>query len=98
MKPIIIPRDKSASYVRMRKYILAREPLCRVCKNEIATQIDHIIRLRDGGTNKIENLQPICKDCHDEKSRIERGGKPKVVVDNNGRPIGKSNLDRMMGL
>ena len=31
---------------------------------ERATEIDHIIELASGGTNTLDNLQPLCKPCH----------------------------------
>jgi hypothetical protein len=35
-------------------------------------EIDHIVPLSAGGNNEIENLQPLCKDCHKQKSREEK--------------------------
>jgi hypothetical protein len=29
-----------------------------------ATEVDHIIEVARGGTNTIDNLQPLCKPCH----------------------------------
>ena len=33
-----------------------------------ATEVDHIIELAIGGTNTIDNVQPLCKDCHKAKT------------------------------
>ena len=33
--------------------------------------IDHKIPLRDGGADKIENMQALCKCCHSVKTRME---------------------------
>ena len=35
---------------------------------EVATQVDHIIELAIGGTNTLDNLQPLCKPCHTAKT------------------------------
>ena len=90
-------RDKTKSYLQLREYVLAREPVCRICNNAAAEEVDHIIPLFKGGNNSIENLQPICKPCHIDKSLIERGKRTRVRVDNEGKPIGISNLDVQMG-
>jgi 5-methylcytosine-specific restriction endonuclease McrA len=33
-----------------------------------ATEVDHIIELAIGGTNTIDNVQPLCKPCHKAKT------------------------------
>ena len=33
-----------------------------------ATDVDHIIELAAGGTNTIDNVQPLCKPCHQAKT------------------------------
>lgn len=41
---------------------------CNHCHSYTAAiTIDHIIPLSKGGTNKFENLQLLCRDCHDAK-------------------------------
>lgn len=40
---------------------------CMYC-GEIATEVDHIIELDAGGTNTLDNLQPLCKACHQAKT------------------------------
>lgn len=33
-----------------------------------ATEVDHIIELARGGTNTIDNVQPLCRLCHKHKT------------------------------
>jgi hypothetical protein len=33
-----------------------------------ATDVDHIIELAAGGSNTIDNVQPLCKPCHKAKT------------------------------
>ena len=33
-----------------------------------ATEVDHIIELAIGGTNTIDNVQPLCSACHKAKT------------------------------
>jgi len=56
---------------KMRKLMLAAEPLCRECRS-IATVLDHIQPVRDGGDAwQASNLQPLCSACHNSKSGKE---------------------------
>jgi len=58
--------------------VLNREPLCRECLKQgrltPATEVDHIVPLASGGTNDLENLQPLCHSCHSRKTAKEDGG------------------------
>lgn len=44
----------------------------------LADEVDHVVPLFKGGANSEDNLQPLCRECHVEKSvaelREERGG------------------------
>lgn len=40
---------------------------CLKCGDK-ATEVDHIIELAQGGTDEIENLQPLCTACHKAKT------------------------------
>jgi hypothetical protein len=33
-----------------------------------ATDVDHIIELAAGGSNTIDNVQPLCRECHRHKT------------------------------
>ena len=40
---------------------------CMICGDR-ATEVDHIIELAAGGTNTVDNTQPLCKPCHQAKT------------------------------
>ena len=86
-------RDHRASFRRLVDYVIDNEPICRMCKDNIAVHADHIIPLYLGGSNELENLQPLCLSCHKDKSLIEQGKKPDVKINADGSPKGISNLD-----
>ena len=57
-----------------KKYIASQQSWkCAHCKQQLAAsfQVDHIIRLADGGTNHIDNLEALCCNCHGKKTMIE---------------------------
>jgi 5-methylcytosine-specific restriction endonuclease McrA len=66
-------RGYGAGWRRLRALVLAREPLCREClKYNIirpATEVHHILKKNTGGSNKFDNLEPLCKSCHSKKTR-----------------------------
>lgn len=49
--------------------------LCQCCKRAgrytRAAQVDHIVPKSQGGTNDMDNLEPICDDCHKAKTQRE---------------------------
>lgn len=53
--------------------VLRSDPICRRC-GKAAEVVDHIRPLSQGGQNTFENLQPLCKSCHDRKTATEDGG------------------------
>lgn len=74
-----------ARWYRLRRMVLAREPLCRTCQAAgrvtAAAQVDHIVRaidvIRERGPDAFydaANLQPLCVPCHAAKGATERAG------------------------
>jgi len=51
---------------------------CNICGIELNDNrefdIDHIIPIANGGKNTVDNLQAICKACHQEKTKFEKYG------------------------
>lgn len=77
---------------RLRELILQRDQyLCQPCKRKgkptLATQVDHIVPLAKNGTDKPDNLQSICEPCHERKTLIDSGQKPKATIGEDGWPL-----------
>ena len=47
---------------------------CKNCKNQLNAwfEVDHVIKLEHGGSNNVENLVALCRECHGEKTAKER--------------------------
>lgn len=72
-------------YVARRKHVLSRDLVCRRCRRRASAEVDHIVPLAQGGEDTLENLQGLCKACHQGKTRAERAV-PKIV-NADGSPI-----------
>ena len=46
---------------------------CGDCKNKLPAwyEVDHKVRLEYGGTNHVDNLVALCRDCHGKKTASE---------------------------
>lgn len=68
-------RGYGAEHRRIRKQVLAEEPLCRECLKEgraVPTEIaDHITPLSQGGQTVRSNYQGLCRAHHDAKTARE---------------------------
>jgi len=73
MRSGLKPNSRSVSETK-KKYVASNQSWkCAHCGSQLAAsfQVDHIIRLADGGTNHIDNLEALCCNCHGKKTMIE---------------------------
>jgi len=57
-----------------KKYVAAQQNwTCKKCKQQLPAwfEVDHIKRLEYGGTNHVNNLEALCRDCHGRKTAME---------------------------
>ena len=84
---------KTALWERMRQTQLRSEPLCRYCGQigdiTPATVVDHIKPHKGQRVLAFDqdNLQSLCKPCHDKWAQAKDNGKPIAGVDADGFPI-----------
>lgn len=67
-----------ARWRKVRDAHISAHPLCVQCQAAgrvvAATEVDHIIPVRAGGTDRADNLQSLCHSCHMTKTARERAG------------------------
>lgn len=57
-----------------KKYVAAEQGWkCGSCKQQLPAwfEVDHKIRLDQGGSNHVDNLVALCRDCHGRKTAFE---------------------------
>lgn len=64
-------RSEASNYIKrpaVREFILKRDGYkCVYCGSSENLQIDHIKSVYNGGENRIDNLQTLCKSCNTRK-------------------------------
>lgn len=71
-------RIRGGNLQRRNARLFMRNPLCVHCllvgRATEASEWDHIIRLADGGADDESNLQGLCWECHQKKTKLENRG------------------------
>lgn len=84
------PRLRGRAGVEQRKRRLAAEPLCRDClvRGRVTASVvpDHIVPLSQGGSDDESNVQCLCADCHDAKTRRDFGQRKRQTIGVDGWP------------
>ena len=57
-------RGYDSIYRRWRISRLRLNPLCEDCELAASAEVHHIVKLKDGGKNSVENTIALCKTCH----------------------------------
>ena len=82
---------RTPGWAARRLQVLRRDPFCVICRahgvTRAATDVDHIKALEFGGTDAMDNLQGLCRECHKAKTAKERGHDMKTPVGVDGWPL-----------
>jgi hypothetical protein len=57
-----------------KKFVAAQQSWkCSHCDRQLPAwyEVDHIVRLEHGGSNNVDNLVALCRDCHGKKTAME---------------------------
>jgi 5-methylcytosine-specific restriction endonuclease McrA len=61
---------RTKMWLQRRKQVLSEQPICALCDNRLAVEIDHIVPLTEGGAPyDRENLRGLCRPCHWQRHR-----------------------------
>lgn len=84
-------RIRGRTLQAIRRRHLRAKPLCVTCEARglvtLATELDHILALVNGGEDTDSNRQGLCKDCHADKTRTDMGHKPRPRTGLDGWPL-----------
>lgn len=67
------PTKRSVSETK-KKFVASRQNWkCGDCQEQLSAwfEVDHKVRLEYGGSNHIDNLLALCRECHGKKTTIE---------------------------
>ena len=57
-----------------KKYVAANQNWkCKHCSKQLPAwfEVDHVMKLEYGGSNNVENLEALCRECHGKKTAME---------------------------
>ena len=57
-----------------KKFVASRQTWrCADCQNQLNAwfEVDHKVRLDHGGSNHVDNLEALCRECHGKKTALE---------------------------
>lgn len=70
-RPPSSQRGYDSRWRKVRRMKLARQPLCEECQKHArvkqAEEVHHTVPLAQGGSNRFENLESLCRTCHNQK-------------------------------
>lgn len=67
-------RGYDRKWRRVRAHYLRKSPVCEHC-GDVASEVDHITPLADGGTHRHDNLRALCKPCHSRRTAADHRGR-----------------------
>jgi 5-methylcytosine-specific restriction protein A len=72
---------KRKKWEMVRRFVLRRDPICKVCDRALSAEVDHVVPLAAGGDPyDPTELQGICSPCHWEKTARENAGRGTVAA------------------
>ena len=57
-----------------KKFVASKQNWrCNACAKQLPAwfEVDHVVRLEHGGSNHVDNLVALCRDCHGQKTAME---------------------------
>ena len=68
-----ISTKRSVSETKKKFVAASQNWHCKNCQKQLPAwfEVDHVIKLEYGGSNSIDNLVALCRDCHGRKTAFE---------------------------
>jgi 5-methylcytosine-specific restriction endonuclease McrA len=72
-RTMLKPVKRSVSETKKKYVASSQNWKCGKCNQQLnhTFEIDHKMRLEYGGTNEVDNLIALCRNCHGEKTAME---------------------------
>lgn len=80
-----INEDEKGWFKTRKKVFEKYGRCCSMCGSVQNVEVHHIIPIKEGGTNELENLIPLCRDCHQEIHHFVFGENPKNISSKYGQ-------------
>jgi hypothetical protein len=74
LQEVIIKSNKRSVSETKKKFVASNQNWkCDDCKEQLKAwfEVDHIKRLDQGGSNDVDNLVALCRNCHGKKTSME---------------------------
>ena len=75
LQAVVVERMRGRANQARRERVLSADPLCVHCKRNglitLATEVDHVVPLWEGGSEDDANCAGLCRECHKAKSAAE---------------------------
>ena len=82
-------RGRAGQEARRRR--ADQHPLCVACLAQglvtPTVEIDHVLALKDGGTDTDDNVQGLCAGCHAAKTARDMGYRQRIEIGLDGWPV-----------
>ena len=64
---------RSVSETKKKFVASSQNWCCKHCQKQLPAwfEVDHVMKLEYGGTNNIDNLEALCRECHGKKTALE---------------------------
>lgn len=74
-RPSPAERGYDRDWYRVRRLKLSRDPVCEFCQERLATEVDHILTIRERPDLRLvmTNLRSACRPCHSRRTAREQG-------------------------
>jgi 5-methylcytosine-specific restriction endonuclease McrA len=73
-EPVEVEKRRKLTKREKAEVCLRQRGRCALCEEKLSVEIDfdHVIPLALGGKQTLDNFEALCRDCHKDKTRLDR--------------------------